>query len=300
MNIVNNSYPKISVITPTFNQGAFIEKTINSVLSQNYPNLEFIVIDGGSTDNTVEIIKKYEKHLTYWVSERDRGQSHAINKGMALASGDLLTWLNSDDWFTSGALQKFADVFSQYPDAGMIVGAGQAIDQTGKSIYYKEPTNPITLETLYEWFDGGFFVQSSGIFSREAWIRCGPLDENEHIAMDLDLWLKIARAGYLFVPHKELLSEVLIHPDAKTTAFESLMRVEGLLVIAKHGGTGALKTGMIKMNKQIDDLTRRLSWYERNYEIIVNHPLTRLLRPIVKRLAKKDDYWQDKVPPWVK
>lgn len=292
--------PKISVITPTFNQGAFIEKTINSVLSQNYPNLEFIIIDGGSTDNTVEIIKKYEQHLTYWVSEPDRGQSHAINKGMALATGDLLTWLNSDDWFTSGALQKFADVFSQYPDAGIIAGAGQIVDQTGKIIYYKEPTDPITLETLYDWLDGGNFSQPSSIFTKEAWIRCGPLDESEHIAMDLDLWLKIARAGFQFIHLKELLSEALSHPDAKTTAFESLMRLECLMVIAKHGGTAALKTEILKMSQRIDNLTRRLNWYERNYEIIVNHPLTRLLRPIVKRLAKKDYYWQDKVPPWVK
>jgi len=294
------TYPKFTVVTPTYNQGEFIEKTIDSVLSQGYPNLEFIIIDGGSNDNTVEVIKKYERHLAYWISEPDRGQSHAINKGMERATGEYLTWLNSDDWYTPGALQKFADVSRQHPDAGMIVGAGRIIDQTGKVIYYKEPTDPITLETLYGWFDGGFFVQPSSMFSREAWAQCGPLAENEHIAMDLDLWLKIARDGFRFVPIKELMSEMLSHPDAKTTAFESLMRVEGLLVIAKNGGTEALKAGMLNMSQQIDDLTRRLDWYERNYEIIVNHPLARMLRPIVKRLGKEGSYWQSKVPPWMK
>ncbi len=293
-------YPKFTIVTPTYNQGQFIEKTIDSVLSQGYPNLELIIIDGGSQDNTLEVIKKYEHHLTYWVSEPDRGQSHAINKGMAKATGDYLTWLNSDDWYTPGALKKFADVSCQYPDAGMIVGTGQIVDQTGKIVYYKEPTDPITLETLYGWFTGGAFMQPSSVFSREAWVRCGPLDENEHIALDLDLWLKIARAGFRFVPLKELLSEALSHPDAKTTAFESLMRVEGLLVIAKHGGTEELKTGMIEMSKQVDDLTRRLDWYTRNYEIMVNHPLARILRPIVKRLGKEGSYWQNKAPPWVK
>jgi hypothetical protein len=118
--------------------------------------------------------------------------------------------------------------------------------------------------------------------------------------MDLDLWLKIACAGFVIVPIKELLSEALSHPDAKTTAFESLMRVECLMVIAKHGGTGALKVEILKMSQRIDSMTQRLNWYERNYEVIVNHPLTRILRPIVKRLAKKDYYWQDKVPPWLK
>lgn len=293
-------YPKLTVVTPTYNQGQFIEKTIDSVLSQSYPNLEFIIIDGGSKDNTVKVIKKYEKHLTYWVSEPDRGQSHAINKGFGRATGELLTWLNSDDWYTPGALQKFADVFRQHPDAGMIVGAGRIVDQTGKVVYYKEPTDPITLETLYGWFSGGSFSQPSSMFSREAWAQCGPLDEDEHITMDLDLWLKFARAGFRFVPLKELLSEALSHPDAKTTAFESLMRVEGLLVIAKHGGIAELKTGMIEMSHQIDGLNRRLDWYRRNYEIIVNHPLARILRPIVKRLGKEGSYWQSKVPPWVK
>ena len=292
--------PKFTVVTPTYNQGQFIEKTIDSVLSQGYPNLEFIIIDGGSKDNTVEIIKKYEHHLAYWVSEADRGQSHAINKGMTKATGDYLTWLNSDDWYTPRALHKFAEASRQYPDAGMIVGAGQIVDQVGKLIYYKEPTDPITFDTLCDWFNGGAFVQPSSVFSREAWARCGPLDENEHIAMDLDLWLKIAREGFLFASLKELLSEALSHPDAKTTAFESLMRVEGLLVIAKHGGTKALKTGILEMSKQIDDLTRRLDWYGRNYEIIVNHPLARILSPIVKRLGKEGTYWQGKVPPWVK
>lgn len=293
-------YPKFSVVTPSFNQGQFIEKTIKSVLSQGYPNLEYIIIDGGSQDNTSEIIKKYERHLTYWVSEADRGQSHAINKGMNIATGDYLTWLNSDDWYTPGALQTFCDVARLHPNAGIIVGAGRVVDQTDSTVYYKEPTDPITLETLFSWFSGGFFVQPSSIFTRDVWTQCGPLNEDEHIAMDLDLWLRIAHAGFDFVPIKNLVSEMLSHPDAKTTAFESLMRVEGLQVIGKHGGTEAVKTEMIKMTKQIDDLSKRLEWYERNYELIVNHPLARILRPIVRRLGKEHSYWQDKVPAWVK
>ena len=300
MKLPSSYSPKISIITPSFNQGSFIEKTINSVLDQNYPNLEYIIIDGGSTDNTVEIIKNYENHLSYWVSEPDRGQSHAINKGLALASGELFTWLNSDDWFTPGALQKFANTFLEHPNLGMVVGAGQIVDQSGNVLYYKEPTNMITLQTLYDWMNGGDFVQPSSMFSKAAWKHCGPLDENEHIAMDLDLWLKIAKNDFQFISVKDLLSEALSHPNAKTTAFENLSRVEGLLVIAKHGGTEALKSGMLAMSKRIDSLTEQLKWYDRNYEIIVNHPLMKVMRPLVKRIAKKDFYWNDKVPPWVK
>lgn len=294
------SLKRITVVTPSFNQGEFIEKTIDSVLSQGYENLEYIVIDGGSSDQSVEIIRKYEKHLYYWVSEKDRGQSHAINKGLARGSGDLMTWLNSDDWYTTGALHKIAEVFRRNPDAGMVVGTGQIIDGAGKLIYYKEPTDPITLESLFRWFSGGSFSQPSSVFSRDAWLRCGPLDEGEHITMDLDFWLKIASAGFRFVSVKDMLSEALSHPAAKTTAFESLMRVEGLLVIAKHGGRDELRDGMLSMSKQIENLTRRLSWYEQNYAILANHPMARLLRPIVKRLGKEGSYWQEKVPPWVK
>jgi glycosyltransferase involved in cell wall biosynthesis len=104
--------PKISIITPSYNQGHFIEETITSVLDQGYPNLEYIIMDGGSKDNTVEVIKKYEKHITYWVSERDKGQSDAINKGFARATGDVINWLNSDDYYAKGTLQKVGEVFT--------------------------------------------------------------------------------------------------------------------------------------------------------------------------------------------
>lgn len=292
--------PRFTVVTPSFNQGAFIEKTIDSVLSQGHPNLEYIIIDGGSKDNTVEVIKKYERHLTYWVSEPDRGQSDAINKGMAHATGEWLTWLNSDDWYTPQALWKFSDLVRSNPSAGLIVGAGRMINPDGTCSFEKTPSKEITLESLYKWFDGGYFFQPSSMFSRNAWQACGPLDEDEHIAMDLDLWLKIARRGFKIVSTSANLAEALTHPDAKTTAFAHLMQLEGLLVIGKHGGTRELRDGMVRLSKHFDDVNRRLAWYEKNYEIIVNHPILRLLRPIIKRLSREGQYWQNRIPPWVR
>src|SRR6267378_2744843 len=230
-----NPCPAISVVTPSYNQGSYLEKTILSVLNQEYPNIEYIVIDGGSTDNSLEIIKKYEKHLKYWVSEQDRGQSNAINKGFSHATGDLLTWLNSDDYYMPGALRTLATMAIANPDAMAFVGTGRMIDETGNIKSYK-PSQPITIETLYRWMSGGNFMQPSSIFRRTAWERVGPLDENVHIAFDLDLWLRMAKAGCRFVSSDSLLSTALSHKDAKTTAFQYLADIDCAIILIRHGG----------------------------------------------------------------
>ncbi len=123
---------KISVVTPSYNQGPYLEKTILSVIEQGYPNLEYIIIDGGSTDNSLEIIKKYERHLSYWVSEKDRGQSHAINKGFGHAGGDLFGWLNSDDFYAPDALKTAAEVYQANPaDSTMVSTSWVVRSETG-------------------------------------------------------------------------------------------------------------------------------------------------------------------------
>jgi glycosyltransferase involved in cell wall biosynthesis len=285
--------PKFTVVTPTYNQGEYIEKTIDSVLSQGYPNLEFIIIDGGSKDNTVEIIKKYERHLAYWVSEPDRGQSHAINKGMAKATGDYLTWLNSDDWYLPGALDQMKGLFQANPDAGMVVGAGRIVDLMGKEVYYISPKSDITLESLYSWMRGGDFLQPASAFTKSAWGSVGQIDEQVHIALDVDLWLRMAKAGTKFVTTDVLISEALSHPHAKTTAFEDLMRLDCALVIIRHGGEHAVR-------KTLEDMITRYSWYRRNYDAVVGNPIIKFLQPLVKRFSKPGEYWNDFVPPWIK
>src|SRR5512134_129792 len=142
---MNGTSPKISIVTPSFNQGKYLERTIRSVIEQDYPNLEYIIIDGGSTDESVEIIRKYEKHLAYWVSEPDRGQSHAINKGFDRATGEIFGWLNSDDWYVPGALKAVAEAFAANPEAGAVVGAGEMVDEEGKLVLRCEPFE-VTIE----------------------------------------------------------------------------------------------------------------------------------------------------------
>jgi len=274
--------PTISIVTPSLNQGDYLEKTILSVLNQNYPKLEYIIIDGGSTDQSVAIIKKYEKYLKYWVSEPDRGQSHAINKGFEHVTGDLLAWLNSDDYYMDGALQAVAELFLESKGAGAFVGAGQMVDSAGRIICYKEPEE-VTLEGLFRWPVQGLFMQPSCFFAREVWKKCGPVDETLHFTMDVDLWLKIAKeARYARCNH--LLSTSLIHKDAKTTVSQNRTAVDLAFVLMRHGGE--------KEARQIlDDMERRLSYAEPNFYQILRHPLFRLAQPVIRLFAKPAVKW---------
>src|SRR3989442_10732785 len=286
-----NSYPTISIVTPSYNQGAYLEKTILSVLNQEYPNTEYIVIDGGSTDNSREITKKYEKYLKYWVSEPDRGQSNAINKGFSHATGDLLTWLCSDDYYMPGALRPLATMAMANPEASAFVGAGRIIDATGNIIYYKEPPRHITIETLYRWLNGGDFMQPSCVFRRTAWELVGPLDENVHIALDVDLWLRMAKAGCRFVSTDSMLSTSLSHKNAKTTAFKYLSIIDCAIVVMKHGGETAARS-------YLEEVAARLTYSEQNLKKIINNPVVRLVAPAIKLFVKPAVRWREVNPPW--
>src|SRR6185369_2074543 len=134
--VYNNTFPSVSIVTPSFNQGHYLEQCIDSILSQNYPNLEYIIIDGGSTDGSVEIIKKYEKHLTYWQSQPDNGHYSAVNEGFARATGDILCWLNSDDLFHKDGLFKVASVFKGHEDVEFITGKRVGFDAEGNLLSY--------------------------------------------------------------------------------------------------------------------------------------------------------------------
>jgi glycosyltransferase involved in cell wall biosynthesis len=241
----NNTYPKISIVTPSYNQGKYIEKTIRSVLQQRYPNLEYIIIDGGSKDNSVDIIKKYEKWITYWESEPDRGQAHAINKGFQRATGEICAWLNSDDYYLSGALIKVAKAFHEYPDTHVIVGVGHKVLDNGKIIY--TPRIPeLSFNAFLNWMEYSHFMQPSCFFRAQAWKECGPLRENLHFCFDVDLWLKMAEK-FAFKKLDASLSHAIIHPEAKTTAEKEKMKIETSLLVSQYGGYEIAKKTLFEM-----------------------------------------------------
>ena len=216
-----NSWPKISVITPSFNQGEFIEETIRSVISQNYPNLEYIIVDGGSTDNSVQIIKKYANKypkIIRWVSEKDKGQSDAINKGLKMSTGEILCYLNSDDCFTSKALFFVAEFFLTYKEAYWLTGDYEIIDERGRKIQdyiriYKKILRLFPSKFMIK--IANFINQPSTFWKREIYNQVGELNLSYKYNMDYDYWLRIFKKGYklYYLPYK--LSKFRIHRKSK-------------------------------------------------------------------------------------
>lgn len=189
--------PRLSIVTPSFNQGQFIEQTICSVLDQGYPDLEYFVMDGGSTDGTVEILKKYEKHLSGWVSEKDRGQTHAINKGFARASGDVLAYINSDDWYLPGALHAAGEHFMAHPGAGLLHGRCVRIKgDVRHDTQFASIQTPVEILDLWNvWWKDRQFVQPEVFWSRKVAEQIGPFNESLHMVMDYEYWLRAILAG---------------------------------------------------------------------------------------------------------
>lgn len=207
--------PKISVVTPSYNQGQFLEQTIQSVLSQDYQNLEYIVIDGGSTDNSIEIIKRYENQLTYWVSEPDAGQSDAINKGFRMATGEVLAWLNSDDIYLPGTLFKVADYLQKHPGIGCVYGDLIMMDQSGDILSTKKVTPFQFRMALYS---ACMIPQPSAFWTKEAWTKTGKLDTSLHYMMDFEFFLRMASQNIKFGCIYEPLAAFRFHSTSKSVA----------------------------------------------------------------------------------
>jgi len=191
---------KVSIITPSFNQAPFLEECIKSVLNQDYPNIEYIIIDGGSTDGSIDIIKKYNDKLTYWISEPDNGQSHAINKGFKKATGDIVAWLNSDDLYFPDAVSTAVTRFEENRDLTLFYGNCVFIDKNGSYIRYFTEIEPYNQDRLLNFSD--YIMQPTTFFSREKLVEVGYLDESFHYVMDWDLWCKLCKIGQVFYEDK--------------------------------------------------------------------------------------------------
>jgi glycosyltransferase involved in cell wall biosynthesis len=191
-------FPKISIVTPSLNQGRYLEKTIQSVLSQNYPNLEYIIIDGGSTDGSIEIIKKYEDQLAYWISEPDRNMYEAIQKGFDKSTGEIMAWINSDDMYFPGAFEIVAELLNSFKEISWLQGIPAHFDEKGRCV----TVFPLRKWSKYDYYTGNYkWIQQEATFwRRDLWNKAeGMISRASKIAGDLELWLHFFRFDKLYV-----------------------------------------------------------------------------------------------------
>ena len=225
--------PLVSIVTPSFNQRRYLEATLRSVLEQDYPNIEYIVVDGGSTDGSLELIKRYADRLAWWVSEKDRGQTDAINKGFVHAHGEILAWLNSDDTYEPGALRAAVEFLQTHPQVGMVYGDTHYIDENGR-ILGKFPA----AQTDYKKLRQGYvhIPQQSSFWRASLWERVGPLDPSFYFAMDYDLWVRLSRISPLQY-RPGFWANFRLHSDSKTVDADSRCWPEMLKVHYREGGS---------------------------------------------------------------
>jgi glycosyltransferase involved in cell wall biosynthesis len=222
----NFNWPKISIVTPSFNQGEYIEETIRSVIFQNYPNLEYIIIDGGSSDSTLSIIKKYESYITYWESEPDRGQSHAINKGLEKCTGEIFNWLNSDDFYLPDTFFNVATAFIDNLSINIVSGFENHIELNDSITKHNGTFLANTLEETIELCE---ITQPSTFFRLSAINQIGTLPEDIHYIMDGEIWVRLllAYGTKSFLKLAKPLANFRLHEGSKTV---SNLAVDNFLV----------------------------------------------------------------------
>lgn len=218
----DRSWPMISIVTPSYNQAEFLERTILSVLNQNYPNLEYIIIDGGSIDGSVGVIKKYEKYLVSWVSERDNGQADAINKGFQESTGEILAYINSDDTYTPGAFLKIAKAFNKNHEADIIFGNVNHID-TDDNLVAECRFTKFNFTTLI--YEGGNLHQPGAFWTKKIHDKVNGFNPKYQFCMDYDFFCRVAESGNM-VYVREYLANFRKHKNSKSSTIEDIGALE--------------------------------------------------------------------------
>lgn len=253
--MTNPAWPRITIVTPSFNQGLYLEEAIQSVLSQEYPNLEYVIRDGGSTDGSVDVIRRYETQLSGWVSEPDAGPAQAINRGFAGGGGDILGWLNADDLYLPGTLRAVAEAFVQRPDAALVYGEGWYIDEAGRHI---EPCRFVrrTFNRRYL-VNRDPVLQPAAFWRRSLWQAVGPLDESLRWVFDWEWFIRAhAKGSFHYLPRDMALYRV--QPAALT-------RTGGLPRQLEHGrvtrryGAWWYPNHVVQQTRRFDDVGRQLT-----------------------------------------
>ncbi len=279
-------YPSISVVIPSLNQGQYIEETILSILGQWYPNLEIIVIDGGSTDNTIEILKKYSGQISYWHSKRDNGQADAINQGMNMSSGDILCWINSDDMYLPGTLLDVGRKFSRYTDQNhLIYGAAVSIDQSEGELWSAALSGaPFDASTL-TYFD--FIVQPSSFWTRKLWQRSGQLNTDYEYVFDWEWFIRASKiVQFEYVP--KFYSLYRYHSFHKTGVGNAERRKEILDIVRKFSSDYWINLN-IEVEKYYLQIKKRSKFLD-SLKIPKKHVLLPLFFPrIMSKLKKNQD-----------
>jgi len=229
-----NQQPLVSIITPSFNQARSIEATIRSVLEQDYPSIEYIIVDGGSSDGSVDIIQRYASKLAWWVSEKDKGQTDALNKGFSQAKGEILAWINSDDTYEPGAVASAVKYMLEQPETGMVYANANFIDENGHDIG-RFPA----AQTDYRRLRQGYvhIPQQATFFRAALWQQVAPLDPDFYFAMDYDLWVRLARLAPFTYVSDLTWANFRLHSSGKTIAADDRCWPEMLKVHYRDGGS---------------------------------------------------------------